>query len=156
MKWFYDLKIGSKLILSFGLVLLLTVVLGVTAILSMARINRASTELSGQWMPSVQTILAIKNNISQLRRDEMSHLLTTEPERMANVEKKMAATIDKILADDKKYGTSFANAEDKERFDHMVKLGEEYVVQHGKLIELSRSMKKDEARDCSTHLVQLF
>ncbi|MCL6484495.1 MAG: MCP four helix bundle domain-containing protein, partial [Janthinobacterium lividum] len=50
MKWFFDLKIATKLILSFGAVLLLTAALGVSAIFSMARINTASTDLSANWM----------------------------------------------------------------------------------------------------------
>jgi methyl-accepting chemotaxis protein len=34
MKWFYDLKIATKLIVSFGAVLLLTLVLGISNIFS--------------------------------------------------------------------------------------------------------------------------
>ena len=50
MKWFFDLKIAPKLILSFGAVLVLTVVMGVTGIMSMSRINAASTELAKDWL----------------------------------------------------------------------------------------------------------
>ncbi|MGK5062591.1 hypothetical protein [Janthinobacterium sp. LB3P112] len=44
MKWFVDLKITSKLILSLGAVLLLTAALGMSAIFSVARINTVSTD----------------------------------------------------------------------------------------------------------------
>ena len=46
MKWFYDLKIATKLIVSFGVVLLLTLAMGVTGIYSMSRVNQASTDIA--------------------------------------------------------------------------------------------------------------
>ena len=145
MKWFLDLKIGTKLLMSFGVVLLLTLIMGVTAILSMARINEASTTLATQWLPSVQQILTIKANIGQLRRDELSHVLTTDAPHMADIESKMAVTLDKIDADEKKYGAVFASTEDKLHFDKMIKLQADYIGQHNQLMALSRTMKKDEA-----------
>ena len=62
MKWFFDLKIATKLILSFGAVLLLTAALGVSAIFSMARINDASTDLSANWMPSVLAAMSMRSD----------------------------------------------------------------------------------------------
>lgn len=67
MKWFFDLKIATKLVLSFGAVLLLTAALGVSAIFSMARTNTASMDLSDNWMPSVLADMAMRSDVSDFR-----------------------------------------------------------------------------------------
>jgi len=41
MKWFYDLKIARKLMLSFISVLLLTAILGCFSIVQLGRVNNA-------------------------------------------------------------------------------------------------------------------
>ena len=68
MKWFFDLKIATKLILSFGAVLLLTAALGVSAILFMARTNTASMDLSDNWRPSVLADMSMRSDVSDFRR----------------------------------------------------------------------------------------
>lgn len=68
MKWFFDLKIATKLILSFGAVLLLTAALGGSAIFSMARTNTASMDLSDNWMPSVLAAMSMRSDVSDFRR----------------------------------------------------------------------------------------
>jgi methyl-accepting chemotaxis protein len=75
MKWFYDLKIATKLIVSFGAVLLLTLVLGISNIFSMNHVNQASSDLAENWMPSVRAVMQLRIDLGELRRWELAHLL---------------------------------------------------------------------------------
>lgn len=52
MKWFYDLKISTKLISSFLLVLALTGAMGGFAIHQLGAVNHAAQDIKGNWMPS--------------------------------------------------------------------------------------------------------
>ncbi|WP_317205906.1 methyl-accepting chemotaxis protein, partial [Janthinobacterium sp.] len=146
MKWFYDLKIATKLICSFGAVLVLTVILGVSGIFSMARINAASTELSEDWMPSVQAVMTLKSDIGELRRWELSHILYPDEAGMALPEKRMGEILAQLKTDMDKYAKLVNSAEEKAMFDEFAKINEAYLPEHNKMIELSRQMKKDEAR----------
>ena len=54
MKWFYDLKISTKLISSFLVVLALTAAMGGFAILQLGAVNQAAQDIKGNWMPSMR------------------------------------------------------------------------------------------------------
>jgi methyl-accepting chemotaxis protein len=146
MKWFYDLKIATKLVLSFGAVLLLTAVMGASAILSMARINAASTELSDNWMPSVQAVLTVKSGLGELRRWELSHLLYPDAAGMALPEKRMAEILAQLKVDGDKYARLVSSPEERALYGEFVKLNDGYLPEHNKMIDLSHQLKKDEAR----------
>jgi hypothetical protein len=86
MQWFFDLNIATKLILSFGVVLLLTAALGVAAIFFMARIHTASMDLSANWMPSVLAAMSMRSDVSDVRRWELAHMLAAQDADMAQNE----------------------------------------------------------------------
>ncbi|TNC76297.1 HAMP domain-containing protein [Janthinobacterium lividum] len=146
MKWFFDLKIATKLILSFGGVLLLTAALGVSAILSMARINTASTDLSDNWMPSVLTAMNMRSDVSDFRRWELAHMLAAQDADMAQNETRMTETQAKLKADADKYRSLISAAGEKEVFERFLALNDEFMRLHATMLSLSREMKKEEAR----------
>ena len=146
MKWFYDLKIATKLILSFGAVLLLTAALGVSAIFSMARINDASTDLSANWMPSVLAAMNMRSDVSDFRRWELAHMLAAQDSDMVLNETRMTETQSKLKADGDKYRTLISEPGEKQIFERFMLLNDEFMRLHATMLGLSREMKKEEAR----------
>ena len=146
MKWFFDLKIATKLILSFGAVLLLTAALGVSAIFSMARINDASTDLSANWMPSVLAAMSMRSDVSDFRRWELAHMLAAQDSDMALNETRMTETQAKLKTDGDKYRTLMSEPGEKEIFERFLTLNDEFMRLHATMLSLSREMKKEEAR----------
>jgi methyl-accepting chemotaxis protein len=146
MKWFYDLKIATKLIVSFGAVLLLTAFLGVSAILSMARINVASTDLSTNWMPSVLAAMSMRSDVSDFRRWELAHMLAAQDNDMALNETRMTETQAKLKADGDKYRALISEPGELEVFERFQALNAEFMRLHATMLSLSREMKKEEAR----------
>ena len=146
MKWFFDLRIATKLILSFGAVLVLTAALGVSAIFSMARINEASTDLSANWMPSVLAAMSMRSDVSDLRRWELAHMLAAADSDMALNETRMAETQAKLKTDGDKYRTLISEPGEKELFERFLVLNDEFMRLHATMLSLSREMKKEEAR----------
>ncbi|MDN0077002.1 methyl-accepting chemotaxis protein [Crenobacter sp. SG2303] len=86
MKWFYDLKIATKLIASFLVVLSLTAVMGGFAIFQLAEVNQASTDIKDNWMPAMGAAQAMKTNIADYRIKEFRHILVQSPEDMTRIE----------------------------------------------------------------------
>ena len=146
MKWFFDLKIATKLILSFGAVLLLTAALGVSAIFSMARINDASTDLSSNWMPSVLAAMSMRSDVSDFRRWELAHMLAAQDSDMVQNETRMTETQAKLKTDGDNYRSLISEPGEKEIFERFLTLNDEFMRLHATMLSLSREMKKEEAR----------
>ena len=146
MKWFYDLKIGTKLIVSFSLVLLLTLIMGVTSILSMGRINQASDDLSQNWMPAVQAVMSIRTDVGELRRWELAHLLNEEPATMAKYEATMGDVLATMKKDRERYAALINSPEEKATYGQFSAGWDSFLDAHGKIMDLSRGGQKAEAR----------
>lgn len=60
MKWFYDLKISTKLISSFLVVLALTAAIGGFAIMQLGAVNHAAQDIKDNWMPSMRAAAGMR------------------------------------------------------------------------------------------------
>ncbi|GJJ01069.1 methyl-accepting chemotaxis protein [Duganella rhizosphaerae] len=150
MQWFYDLKISTKLIVSFGAVLLLTLVMSVSAMISGAKVSRASEDLATNWLPSVQAVMAVRVDISDLRRWELLHLLAEDEKSMATYEQRMDAALATLKADQARYEAMISSPEEKDIYDQFVQGLRQLLAAHDKLLALSRGGQKAEARAIAT------
>ncbi|MES2113574.1 MAG: methyl-accepting chemotaxis protein [Pseudomonadota bacterium] len=75
MKHFLNLKIGSKLLAAFAVVLLLTALTGAFAIVELAQVDQAAGELGGRWMPNSHAANALRFDLVRLRTSMLQHLL---------------------------------------------------------------------------------
>ncbi|MYN19679.1 HAMP domain-containing protein [Rugamonas sp. FT107W] len=146
MKWFYDLRIATKLIVSFSAVLLLTLVMGVCAILSMGQVNQASTDLAQNWMPSVRAVLELRGDVGDYRRWELAHLLNEDPKGMAGYEKRMDETLATLKAHRQAYEKVINEGEEKTLAGEFDKSLAAFMIEHEKMMTLSRANQKVEAR----------
>jgi methyl-accepting chemotaxis protein len=147
MKWFYDLKIATKLIVSFGAVLLLTLLLGVSNMMSMDRVNQASTDLAENWMPSVRAVMELRADVGELRRWELAHLLNEDPATLATYEKNMDASVLALKQHRDAYEKLISSPEEKAIAAEFDKNLAVFMIDHAKMIDLSRAGKKAEGRD---------
>jgi methyl-accepting chemotaxis protein len=149
VKWFYDLKIATKLLVSFGLVLLLTLLMGVSAILSTARVNQASSDLADNWMPSVRMAMELRGDVSDLRRWELAHLLNDEAAGYADYDQRIAATLAAVKAHREAYQKLISSPEERALVATFDQSWTAYLAEHNKMIALSAAGNKDEARALS-------
>ena len=149
MKWFYDLKIATKLIVSFGVVLLLTLVMGVAAMVSTSKVNQASSDLTDNWMPSVRMAMELRADIGEMRRWELAHMINDKPEGYATYEKRMADTLATLQAHREAYGKLINSAEEKALVAEFDQGWSAFMVDHDKIVKFSAGDQKDEARALS-------
>ncbi|MYN27410.1 methyl-accepting chemotaxis protein [Duganella levis] len=145
MKWFYDLKIARKLILSFSVVLVLTGVLGATTISSMGKLNVASQRLSEQSLPSMRYILALKAAVNTKRRYEMEQLLSDNPEHVARYEQLVSRMLTKVDKLQSQYEATISTPEEHQLLDEFARVRKDYGVERRKISEFARQGHKDEA-----------
>jgi methyl-accepting chemotaxis protein len=146
MNAFYNLKIFSKLMLSFLAVLSMTVFMGVFSTVQLANVNQTSTDMELNWMPSVRVTEEMNVNIANFRIAELQHILSTDQTEMALYEKdmnKVLLVFEKNRAD---YLKLISSPEEKKLYDQFDKNWTEYLAEHAKLLALSRADKNDEAK----------
>jgi methyl-accepting chemotaxis protein len=94
MQWFNNLRLSAKLLVSFTVVLVITGVLGVLAIVRLSDIAHQSEQLSGNYMPSLDTLGAINTKTSDIRIAQIRQVVAnTDEDRKA-----ASQTIDERLA----------------------------------------------------------
>jgi methyl-accepting chemotaxis protein len=146
MKWFYDLKIATKLIVSFGVVLLLTLAMGVSGIYSMSKVNDASTDIAENWMPSVHAIMDLRTDVGELRRWELAHMLNDEEKGMAGYEKRMDESLVTMKTHRDAYQKMISSPKEQALASEFDKSWTVFMADHANMMALSRANQKVEAR----------
>jgi len=144
MTWFYNLKIASKLLLSFALILMLTLVLGVASITQLGQVNATTNEINTNWLPSVRMLLTLKNNLALLRNIELQHVMSND---VADMDKS-AQFIGEIRGDVQKNVSEYAPlVSEGERvvYDQLKEKIPQYLEMDKKIVEISRAFRKDDA-----------
>ncbi|GAB3538492.1 methyl-accepting chemotaxis protein [Noviherbaspirillum agri] len=146
MNWFNNMKVGTKLTLSFTVILVLTAFLGIFSVTKMAQVNQTSTDMEVNWLPSTRLAGEITAGISGYRRNELQHILSTEEAEMAGYEKLLADGIAQIDKSRSAYEKLISSPEDRRLHDAFVKSWDEYLAESKKVVALSRDNKPDEAK----------
>ncbi|MRV71097.1 HAMP domain-containing protein [Duganella sp. FT92W] len=146
MKWFYNLRIARKLNITFGIVQVLTLFLGVNALMAMGRMHAASDDLATDWMPSVQGAMAIRIDVGEFRRWELSHMVSTDEAGHAKYEKRLADTLALLETHRAAYTKLISNPEEQALIDSFGKAWQDFMGDHNKLLVLSQQGDKDGAR----------
>lgn len=146
MKWFNELRVGTKLTLSFVVVLVLMIFLGVLSILKLAQVNQTSTDMEVNWMPSTRAAGEMNTATSDYRIAELQHILSIDEADMTKYEKLLADINRGIEKTEAEYAKLVSSPEEQRIYDSFVQSWKEYLVESGKLIALSRQNKNDEAK----------
>ncbi|MDH6591126.1 CHASE3 domain sensor protein [Variovorax sp. TBS-050B] len=146
MQAFYNLRIATKLLVSFVAVLALTAVLGIVSVVQLAKVNQMSTDIATNWMPSARSLLEMRGLIARYRSEEMQHLLSATPEDMARYEKSMAGLWSELDKTDSQYEKLMSEPEEKKTFPEYVKALGLYAQEHEKVVALSRAGQKEGGR----------
>ncbi|MFL9879993.1 methyl-accepting chemotaxis protein [Herbaspirillum rhizosphaerae] len=145
MKWFYDLKIAKKLILSFSVILLLVTALGGFALIQLNKVNQASNEIASNWLPSIRTLADLKLTLSRLRSFELQHISALTPERAAEADKNATNQLALIIRAQKLYTEQISEPEEKAIYPQAEKQIQAFVDEHPKIMKLVATGKRDEA-----------
>ncbi|HZI03173.1 MAG TPA: MCP four helix bundle domain-containing protein, partial [Archangium sp.] len=147
MTWFHNLKIASKLLVTFFALSALTLLLGVFALHQMEQMQRANDEVSKNAMPSITYVSSMNTDTSDFRISELQHILSPDAAQMAFYERDMRAEQESISANLKKYAPLISTDEERRLYDEFTRLWKEYQEEHEKVLSLSRENKNEEARN---------
>jgi len=103
MKSLVNVPLGVRVFGAFGLVLFVTLALGLFSIVELAVVNRASDALGGEAMPSLHDSGQLLASVINFRREEANRILSVTPEDGSYREQRMAFYADQIAALRKDY-----------------------------------------------------
>ncbi|HZU65139.1 MAG TPA: MCP four helix bundle domain-containing protein, partial [Novosphingobium sp.] len=132
------LSLKQKLAAAFSAVLLLTAILGGVGIASMGKINAQANEINTNWMPSIDAIHNIEAGVAELRALELTHIANTDPAAMADVEKRIHATLDKIAEQRSRYARLVSSPEEQAGYDRFSRAFDRYLTIHEEILKHSR------------------
>jgi methyl-accepting chemotaxis protein len=93
MKWFHDLPISRKLAVGFALTTLMTIALGVFALVRLNSVNAELAEMASNDIPSVQHLGEVRAQLGEFRTFELAQLtMLDKADKVADYNTRMDAT----------------------------------------------------------------
>jgi len=138
MKWFYDLKISTKLISSFMLVLTLTAGMGGFAILQLGAVNQTAQDIKSNWLPSVRAASGMRFYAANYRLKEYRHLSAETAEEKAQMEREAAESNQQLETRMDTYEKLVVSDDDRQLFNNVNNSWNAYLASSKQLLELSR------------------
>ena len=141
-----NIKIGKLLLLGFSIPVMAIIGLMLLSLSQMNTINQQSTEISSNWLPSVQLIERINTQTADLRNDEAVHIISTDAQTIAQVTNqinKKKQIIDKTISD---YKILISSPQEQALVDEFDELYHQYLAIQTDLLRLSENNNNDEAK----------
>ncbi|HJV66743.1 MAG TPA: methyl-accepting chemotaxis protein [Geomonas sp.] len=146
MKWFYDLKVGSKLIASFIVISLITAVVGIIGIRNMGIINQKSDNMYQSELLGVSHIKEANIDLLYIARAEKNYLLSSSNEQRATFlerEKKFRAMYKEEL---EKAKPLFYTEKGKELLKKLDAANDEWLKLHDSVMEMAAKEQLNELK----------
>lgn len=145
--WFDAMRVGRKLTLSFCTVLALTVVIGISGVLSLSKLNHESTEMANKWMPSVGYSTSARAAALDVRDYEIKHARAADAGYMEEYEEKMRANLAIVNTQLAGLEKLVSERNEKKLFAEFQKKWKEYLVVNQRVVALGRANNQQDAKD---------
>ena len=145
MSAFLNMKLRSKLILSFGVVMALTSFLGVFSLMKLAAIRATTVDMAENWLPSVRTLGELRNDAATVRRFQLRVVIAkTAEERSA--QKQAIETEKAVFAKDQAlYVPMISGPEEKKIYDSVASAFDDFRKTDGEVEKLYADGKTAES-----------
>lgn len=139
------LTVKRKLFLSFGLVVLMTIGMGIFSLFSIKKVNDNSKQIMGVWFLGMDIAHSIKTDVAEYRAKEYRHIILDNDVKKAEVEKEMNSIKDDINKLMKNYIDTSILDEDRRLANELKTNLDKYFSISQRILELSNSGKIAEA-----------
>jgi methyl-accepting chemotaxis protein len=149
MKWFYGLKIGTKLMSGFILVAVVAASVGFIGYLGMSEIGRNIEEISGNRLPSLYGLQLMSEAQAAIHRSERTDLLTLNSKQMESRLTLTNAAWGRAEKGWKIYEPLPQSKEEEQVWKDFVPAWEAWKKDTQKVHDLVKAGKRDEAQSFS-------
>ncbi|MEF3697341.1 MCP four helix bundle domain-containing protein, partial [Desulfolutivibrio sp.] len=140
------MKLSTKLIGSFGLLIVLLLVSGGVSFVMIGDIYEDTEELATNWLPSIKTLGVIQNKFQALRRNELVHIITTDDAEMRGYESAMEKELADLKSAQASYEKLISSPEERTEYGVFRNALDAYLTIHPNLLQHSRKNETDVAK----------
>ncbi|MFM2486304.1 methyl-accepting chemotaxis protein [Celerinatantimonas yamalensis] len=166
---FNNIRIAYRAIISFGLIAVILTIVGGFSIQQMHRINEASTEIVGNWLPSIRYNDNLLYLFKEIQTLDYQHVLETTPEGMQKISTSIQKVAEQITQNENNYKKLINPNSDEEKSlfssyqakkSHYLKMQTELIAlseknENKQALEYLKTME-DEAEQVNTSLKNLI
>lgn len=145
MKWFYNLNISRKLLLTFSTIIAIVSAICIFSIIELSQVNKASSDISVNWLPSIKAVGDVKLSLARLKSAGLHHVLTKDQNEMDKLSLYNQDKMKIVNEADKKYQSLISEPEEREIYAKLKPIEEKFLKQHEELIALSQKGDKEGA-----------
>ncbi|WP_066710796.1 methyl-accepting chemotaxis protein [Curvibacter delicatus] len=142
-----DIRIGTKLMGGFILVLCLAAAQTFYAVYSVGELNGNSSQIADQWLPGTVHTGALSTQASRLRAAQFQHVLTFGEDERRALEKDMDALQGSVAQEMQAYAALLQGEQGKKQFDAFAAEWKKYLAQKNEIVQLARQRRDEEALD---------
>jgi methyl-accepting chemotaxis protein len=150
MIWFRNLRIRTKLLSAFFVLLAIATGIGVFALLQVSALREVAQQLATDEIPSITAVTSFHSGVRAYRAAELQHILTTDAEQMARYERVMEDLLKGMGEQGKVYEPLMTSPEERRLFDELVALWTGYFAEHERIIALSRRNEDAQAKEVAS------
>lgn len=147
MSFLNNIKISTKLIVSFLIILILIAILSYFSIEGLAKLNGVSQEIIIDPLPGMYHMSDMNSNITEYRLKEYALILLSTKEELEEKEKEMTDILKKIKSHQEGYEKTITTEEDRKLYDKFKILFNNYMSDGEKLKMLAEENKDKEASE---------
>ncbi|PZP30411.1 MAG: methyl-accepting chemotaxis protein [Roseateles depolymerans] len=141
-----DLRVGSRMALGFGVLLLLMLAMGVDAALQVRRVHGNVVELATNWLPSTQQLAGINEALNQMRRSELQMLLGGDATALSDESARLDKQWQLLPPLLKAYEQNLGPGEETRQFQALTAAVSAYQATQPELIRMIREGRLEHAR----------
>jgi methyl-accepting chemotaxis protein len=145
MKWFYDLKIKSKLLLSFSLLVIIAATMGIIAIVGGKAVNDRDTILYEKQTVPLGQLANITATVQRFRLNTLRIVYESDPKLVEANIKKVETFMTDLQKYFKEYELTFTDQEDENQYNELRKQYKDFTDNYNVFLGYIRSGKISEA-----------
>jgi len=147
MPWINNLKLMPKLMLTFGVLLLVMLLQGIVAYRGLHSLNNVTTELAGPRMDSIRTAGELRGMVGEYRNYAYQGLIRASDDVKTEAKTRAAELRTQIDASIKKYPALIDNPQQKKLFDTFAKDWTDSLASYDAVTEMLELDLPDDAVD---------
>lgn len=147
MKWFLNMKIGAKLILSYVLLAIITAAVAAVGILYIRQINTNATVMYENMTQPLANLSSVAEVFQEVRVNTRDIVSATSSSDIQVRAEKIAELREKFGANVAEYEAKIVSDEMRQVFDEFSQTRDAYITGLDQVIELAKSNRDEEATD---------
>lgn len=145
MKWFYNMKIGTKLIIGFLMVAFIAGAIGVGGVYNIIKIDRLDTKLYETMTVPLGEMVGYVGAYEKMRGYVKDIILANDKSQIADIEKQINEQNEEFISNLKSFEKTLLTEEGRQLVDDLIMAKEQYDMLVKEIIANARLGNTDEA-----------